>query len=691
MADMLVIVSKSVFDRARDTSGRTLRVGSVFATAAYESANPLLARHLVGGDLYLVTARGQALWLVGVLRSPKRTRGAWRSSANTQPIVDITKLAPRLVFESGKGIAMDRPAMSLQTPKVLTAADVRLLGGVLGGGGPPPAKAPPDSEPDRVDRAVIDAAVVHVLAELLGRSEADIRGDGGRYAAFHQDDSAYDLEPGRIDWETLTLTQGDEHDDDDDDDDADYDDDDDADYDDQIFGRMDFDFGRTRFEHESFRPGVNTDKSLRRLLAEQEGALHGAQIRTLVAQGRIDPDRLAELTFDGRIQAKGESLVDAARALFMLDTFDAAPLGPGEFSETHPAWQKKLAAVEPGALREHLAVFFQTAEAARCTGACVDPRRRAANRAQESGAKGDERIASWSIGEGQGACYLARIHDDAIPEVPPFEGYLIVRKRKPSRGVAAPRGKAAQTGADLVALLARHRKVRIPYTDGLATIGDVHALLAKVGPKRFFAPLAASKPEARYSRLCLLLNAAKGLLAGGRPDAALALLAAARPCVPDSLVTRVLYNTGVALTALGRPAEALELYREAATLEPRSESWAKLAPSLLHNNIAWCSYLTGDLRTAERHAAAAIAADPDNLAAHGTAGSIAYARGDTEKALEFFAHALANGHDPDPGLEVARLPRYRELAARHGVAVELSDEEAAALGPEAWVYEEKVK
>lgn len=123
---MLAIVSKDVFEKARASSGKTLQVGDVYGPSLYVSTNPSLLTHL-DEDLYLVTVRGDRLWWVGTLHAPKHDGKAFRAKPDTNPIADITKGAAKLRFGNGKGIQMAKMAMSLQTPRVLTDADVALF------------------------------------------------------------------------------------------------------------------------------------------------------------------------------------------------------------------------------------------------------------------------------------------------------------------------------------------------------------------------------------------------------------------------------------------------------------------------------------------------------------------------------------------------------------------------------------
>lgn len=126
----MAIVSKAIFEKTARNKG----VGSLWPTQAYHSGNKQLEKLGVGGRLFLVTVRptpkkGEALWLVGVLESPRFDGEAWVAPRNRRPIVDITAIKDQLRFESGKGLVAGKGslAMSLQTPRVLTAADAELL------------------------------------------------------------------------------------------------------------------------------------------------------------------------------------------------------------------------------------------------------------------------------------------------------------------------------------------------------------------------------------------------------------------------------------------------------------------------------------------------------------------------------------------------------------------------------------
>lgn len=274
--------------------------------------------------------------------------------------------------------------------------------------------------------AAIEEVLVRLLARLLGRSEDEVGSDRRRYAAFHNDDSSYDLEPGWIDWTSLTLTDADGDDAPDDDapdDDAPHDAEDEDPGNDNLYGRSDFDLARSVFACEFEK---KRDAALHALLESQGEELYGAQIQELVRTGRLDPEELAELSIFGRIRTSSDSLLDAARALFLLDRFgETPPLRPGPYSKVSRKWGAFLEeASRSKELRDHLGLFFQTANAARCSGAAYDEASAGPAEDAETFLEIAERpsftvLAAWDVGEGQGRFFLARIEDDAIPSVPP--------------------------------------------------------------------------------------------------------------------------------------------------------------------------------------------------------------------------------------------------------------------------------
>lgn len=130
MTSALAIVSKAVFEKQATGTG----LGGVLALDHYDSHHKSLAGLADGDALFLVTVRppDEQLWLVAVLESPKLGKTGWVAAANRVPITDASALRNKLTFTSGTGIQAKPGAlgMSLQTPRVLTDADVALLRGL---------------------------------------------------------------------------------------------------------------------------------------------------------------------------------------------------------------------------------------------------------------------------------------------------------------------------------------------------------------------------------------------------------------------------------------------------------------------------------------------------------------------------------------------------------------------------------
>jgi hypothetical protein len=77
------------------------------------------------------------------------------------PLTDISPLRATIRFESGKGVSQDKGAlgMSLQTPRVLAAADIEQLLAAAAGSpaAPSPAAAPPPPDVSPAALAMLDA------------------------------------------------------------------------------------------------------------------------------------------------------------------------------------------------------------------------------------------------------------------------------------------------------------------------------------------------------------------------------------------------------------------------------------------------------------------------------------------------------------------------------------------------------
>lgn len=132
MPDMMAIISKAVFEK--ESPGA--KPGTTLPLDLYRSTHKSFEKLKTGGRLFLVTARPEdVLWLVAVLEGLTFDGKQWNSKPNRTPITDITALKGSITFDSGKGItaAPGQLGMSLQTPRVLTPADVQVLLGSAGG------------------------------------------------------------------------------------------------------------------------------------------------------------------------------------------------------------------------------------------------------------------------------------------------------------------------------------------------------------------------------------------------------------------------------------------------------------------------------------------------------------------------------------------------------------------------------
>jgi hypothetical protein len=83
----------------------------------------------------------EKFWLVAVLEGLKFDGEKWLAKPNGTRVTELSHLKSVLTFESGKGLAAAKGqlGMSLQTPRVLTAADSNALLGAAGGAVKPTA------------------------------------------------------------------------------------------------------------------------------------------------------------------------------------------------------------------------------------------------------------------------------------------------------------------------------------------------------------------------------------------------------------------------------------------------------------------------------------------------------------------------------------------------------------------------
>src|SRR5215470_9785731 len=136
MADVMAIVSRDVFEG----TGVIAELGTRLEMDRYTSTSKHLQPLAGGGRMFVVTVRPhEQLWLVAVLDNPQFDGIEWVAHAKSAlPITDITRLRAKLVFKSGKGIAPGASlGQSLQTPRVLAAADVALFEAAITGAASP--------------------------------------------------------------------------------------------------------------------------------------------------------------------------------------------------------------------------------------------------------------------------------------------------------------------------------------------------------------------------------------------------------------------------------------------------------------------------------------------------------------------------------------------------------------------------
>ena len=128
MSSVLALISKTVFEKI---APKGVKVGDLVVSRSYLSKHKTFGALNDGGAIFLVTVRPpeERLWLVGILENPTFQNDGWYGDENRTPIVDITSAIPKLVFSTGHGLTVKKGSlgMSLQTPRVLTDDDVRLL------------------------------------------------------------------------------------------------------------------------------------------------------------------------------------------------------------------------------------------------------------------------------------------------------------------------------------------------------------------------------------------------------------------------------------------------------------------------------------------------------------------------------------------------------------------------------------
>ncbi len=110
-------------------------LGTIVDVDKYVSKNRAFEGLEPGDAIFMHTVRppNEKLWLVAIIETPTKSGDNYTGPANVTPLTDITAAIKKLELASGTGITAKKGAlgMSLQTPRVLTAEDVKLLRGLV--------------------------------------------------------------------------------------------------------------------------------------------------------------------------------------------------------------------------------------------------------------------------------------------------------------------------------------------------------------------------------------------------------------------------------------------------------------------------------------------------------------------------------------------------------------------------------
>jgi len=459
--------------------------------------------------------------------------------------------------------------------------------------------------------------MVRVTARVLGWTEARVRADRGRYAAFQRDDAfAYD----HIDWSRLAWTQVGK-------DAAEGD----------VYGRRDIDIARSLFGSTSFSAEA-ADLALRPVF-KKTPALYGSQVQELVTAGRIEKFTITKMT--GRIVG-GDTLLEAMTSLLALG---ASKLRVPRKSAVHPTWRTLVGSLPPK-LQRSIGTFFQTEESARTVGACFDGR----GETPEDLATRYEVLAVWELGEGQGELYLTRIVDDRISKVPPFKGRAVP---KPVKRVGP-----GSLRAFMKQPLAHHLLESYSYS-------NICKLLAAPPEKTLRALLATDDGIAEVANaLNISLQEKHYRVVVSVATRALAQVPAEWQLVFENLRANGLGPLGWTDEAQASARRFLQLVDKPHT--PR----VRIPPSMAHNLVAWTAYLADDIKVGLIHARKA-ASDRKNLAAQATLGVLLYAAGEEAEAFGILKKVMAKGLDPEPNATLRADPRYRALCARYRIRADV--------------------
>ncbi len=487
----------------------------------------------------------------------------------------------------------------------------------------------------------LDREVARIGAYLLGITPEEVTSDTRRWAAFHWDDGFVDDWFTELDWEKLEVPAESWNA---------------SREDDQWFwARNDFDLAGTIIDWEGFLPDETTDKSLRELFVD--GSVYGSQFATLLSQGRASVDRMELPMVIGRVKAQGETLIDALRALLMLDEFPEQAMDLHEFAETDEEHQAFVATFEDDRLRDHVSMFFQEPQAARCGGAAPEGIDEDDIHLRMFGKEAFKRHLAWWMGEGQGHCHLVEILDDTVPEVPEFQGRTVRLKTRKELG---PLGEPAREG-DSAEILAT------PFADYLAQseLPSAESLAQE---------LSGRSIEAVFAGLSLVEGALLGVLdvatlrRWGEHRLVLSLLATRRPYLTEEERCEQLFLESEVLEDLGCPDEAL-----AAALElverVREGASSNLELGSVLGRASRSAYRAGKYDVAVDHGRQSVEVSPDSVDAKASLGVALIAAGQEDAGFELLGGTMARGDDPEPRPELERHPRYLELATEHGIPV----------------------
>src|SRR5688500_12966397 len=111
MPDLMVVVDQKNWREEERDRGAKLEVGDTLDWGAYKSRHPLIAQYHEDGDrFFLVTARGERLWLAAIYEDVylhHKHDGLYHWRAKTvmpMPIIDITSVRKKLRFHTGNGL-----------------------------------------------------------------------------------------------------------------------------------------------------------------------------------------------------------------------------------------------------------------------------------------------------------------------------------------------------------------------------------------------------------------------------------------------------------------------------------------------------------------------------------------------------------------------------------------------------------